>query len=217
MTKLLLTSIAALFLATGTAHAANITWEWNENIQSPIIFIRGKLVDEDVTTFKSALGEIAEGSGTANKRIWVDLISPGGAISAGLNIGGLIAYYGMGTVVAADKSQCLSACGLIWLAGNPRAVANGALVGFHAAWRGKGEVSSDGNALVGAYLNHLGFDYRAIRYFTQAAPDSIEILTEDKAAAIGLKAIFYKSHKIDTSSHTPETYCPSGQVPEPCR
>jgi len=107
MTKLLLTSIAALFLATGTAHAANITWEWNENIQSPIIFIRGKLVDEDVTTFKSALGEIAEGSGTANKRIWVDLISPGGAISAGLNIGGLIAYYGMGTVVAADKSQCL--------------------------------------------------------------------------------------------------------------
>ena len=84
-------------------------------------------------------------------------------------------------------------------------------------WSGKGEVSSDGNAVVGAYLNRLGFGYRAIHYFTQTAPNSMEILTEDKAADIGLKVMFYKSNRIDTSSRIPETYCPSGQVTQPCR
>ena len=82
-----------------------------------------------------------------------------------------------------------SACALIWAAGNYKAMAPNSLIGFHAAWEnndGETVVSSVGNALVGAYLQSIGFTETGIVFATIAGPDEINWMTIVDAQDAGL-------------------------------
>ncbi|WP_204269929.1 hypothetical protein, partial [Klebsiella michiganensis] len=68
---------------------------------------------------------------------------------------------GFATAVG-DDGLCASACGLAWLAGNPRLMAASARIGFHAASDRQRNITSVGNALIGSYLNHLGMQMTAV-------------------------------------------------------
>ena len=113
----------------------------------------------------------------------VSLSSLGGNVQAALAIGALVRREGLRTVVPA-RAVCASACGLVWLAGTPRAMGEESHVGLHAAYLRRNGISVEtgaANALIGAYLDRLGFDDRAIVYLTGAAPDEMTwILAADR-------------------------------------
>ncbi len=105
--------------------------------------------------------------------------SDGGSLVAGIRIGALIREKKFATVIP-DGAACASACALAWLGGARRFIGQGASVGFHAAYvlksNGPAE-SGSGNAVMGAYLNQLGFSENAILYITKTAPTSIQWMT----------------------------------------
>ena len=121
----------------------------------------------------------------------VVLNSRGGDVSAGINIGMTIKNNDWGTAVLSG-GECDSSCGLIWLAGSPRALHYRAKIGFHAVYYARsGAVSPDWNAVVGAYMERLGFGFDAIRYVTQTPPDQIEWLTAEKAKRYDIAVRFF--------------------------
>ena len=113
----------------------------------------------------------------------LSLSSLGGNVQAALALGEAVRREGLATTVPA-RGVCASACGLVWLAGTPRAMGQDAHVGLHAAYLRRNGVSVEtgaANALIGAYLGRLGFDDRAIVYLTSAAPDEMTwILPADR-------------------------------------
>ncbi len=116
----------------------------------------------------------------------VVLESPGGNLSAGLGIGRAIRLKSFGTMVPSG-AMCTSACALAWLGGVPRAMPPDAMIGFHAAHDQNQNVVSSGNALVGAYLTHLGLRDSAIIFITTASPVGMAWLTYDDAARYGIE------------------------------
>src|SRR5579864_4304561 len=150
-----------------------------------LIGLHGDIKPEDVATFRSA----ADAGGKAV----VVLDSGGGAALAGIEMGKLIHLKHFATFVPED-TLCASSCALMWLAGNPRLIAPGGAVGFHAVYISQGDgklmTSGSGNALVGAYLNQLGFSGDVIAYVTHAPPEKMGWLSEGTARAIGLDVVW---------------------------
>ncbi|MBV7518963.1 hypothetical protein [Ensifer sp. ENS12] len=75
------------------------------------------------------------------------------------------------------------------LAGSPKLLDDTSKLGFHAAYRlvnGRAFEYGAANALVGAYLNQLGLNDRAVVYITSAPPEGVEWLTADTASAVGI-------------------------------
>src|SRR5262249_54804640 len=115
--------------------------------------------------------------------------SPGGNLLAGIEIGRAIHLKGFGTYVP-DDIECASACALAWLGGRVRLMGAQGRVGFHAVYvngNGQPNVSSAGNALVGAYLNQLGLPTSAIVYITSAPPEGMQWLKFSDAQRVGIQ------------------------------
>jgi hypothetical protein len=129
------------------------------------------------------------------------LNSAGGRIVDAINIGHAVRTKRFLTVAG---SVCASACTFIWLAGVERGAFDDSAIGFHSAYitnGDKAEVSSSGNAVVGAYLTKLGFGYNAIIYFTQAAPDEAEWFNFAKARELGIKVTRLQGTKQAAQPH----------------
>ena len=113
----------------------------------------------------------------------LSLESLGGNVQAALALGEIVRREGLATTVP-SRGVCASACGLVWLAGTPRAMGEDAHVGLHAAYLRRNGVSVEtgaANALIGAYLGRLGLDDKAIVYLTSAAPEEMTwILPADR-------------------------------------
>jgi hypothetical protein len=167
------------FSPVSGAQAASIRYVSSE---VNIIAIEGEISPTDLATFERIVPDPA-------KKTAVVLSSPGGNVAAALGIGEAIHQAGYTTVVP-DGRICASACGLIWLGGSVRMVSETARIGFHAAYVGEGptaEESGVGNAMVGAYLAHIGLSYPAIAFLTSAAPSDMAWLHPDRAMAVGIR------------------------------
>lgn len=119
---------------------------------------------------------------------FIILSSPGGEVLESLAIGRLIRSKQFITAVPND-TLCVSACALIWLAGATRFGEPRSTIGFHAAYvyrNGRQEEIGVGNALIGAYMNELGFSDQAVAFVTSAPPEGIELLTPAKGRANGI-------------------------------
>ena len=134
----------------------------------------GDFVDQIVLTgaIEPNDGEIFERTPFTSGRTLVIFFSQGGSLLAALKIGRLIRARGLNTYVV-NEAVCASACALAWLGGVRRIMSSTAKVGFTPltwkAWEIKA-VTASGNALVGSYLNGLGYSDTAIYYLTSAAP-----------------------------------------------
>ncbi|SEH24145.1 hypothetical protein [Rhizobium sp. NFR12] len=171
--------LIAAILFTLPAQAADIQRE-NGSDGVDLISISGTFSEGDDVAFRKL-------AATSDRAIVV-LNSGGGNLQAGLEIGKAIRLRGFATAVPPD-ALCASACALTWLAGSPRLLDATSKLGFHAAYRlvnGKASESGAGNALVGAYLNQLGLNDRAVVYITSAPPEGVEWLTSQTAAAVGI-------------------------------
>lgn len=150
-----------------------------------IIAVSGPIEVGDSEKFVKAVGP--------NLPDLVLLGSPGGNLSEGLAIAAEIALLRLPTFVN-ERRGCFSACALIWVAGKPRIMNENARIGVHAAYHlveesGESlqmEVSSVGNANIGAFLNEIGLDIEAIEFFVRAAPNSIALLTISKAHELNI-------------------------------
>src|SRR5262249_24094397 len=114
--------------------AADITVHEPDGQARVFVDVVGQINDEDFKTFKEKTDQIYPiVVDHPNKQVIVTLISYGGHVKAGLQIGDQIRKRGMSTFVPGDRT-CTSACALIWLAGRPRNVGDTSLIGFHAVY-----------------------------------------------------------------------------------
>lgn len=177
-------ALVLLCLSGNSARAAEVSIGTRGSSNTPVISIVGEIVEGDDEKFRV----MARKAPTALVR----LDSPGGLIDPAMEIGRIIWYNDMGTFV--EDAECASACGLIWLAGQPRALSKNGKVGFHSVYHTASKTSvvqsSSGNALVGAYLNSLKLNAKVVEYVTSTSPSDMRWLTEVDAQAIGLDAFF---------------------------
>jgi hypothetical protein len=151
--------------------------------RSGYISINGDIADFDLQEFERVLTD------NPDARL-VLLESPGGRLEPALEIGKLIRKSGMWT---AAFGECASACAYIWMAGKSMVVSENTQVGFHSPYEGEDaeSVSSVGNALVGAYLNELGFSANVISYATSARPTDMQWLSPRDAQLLGLQIAYF--------------------------
>jgi hypothetical protein len=177
-----LAAIACIWLLslTGTpASGASITVVHQEKAGA-LVGIEGDLELADGEKFANLIRPLGNAVVLFNSR--------GGSLLAGLRIGQIIHSRGFGTLVP-DGDVCASACALAWVGGARRLLGPKAHLGFHAAYMddgGNGQVSSSGNALVGAYLDRLGLADDAIYALTDAAPNDIRWVDTASANQLGI-------------------------------
>lgn len=175
------------------SYSAQITLASESTSTKPaIVVISGEFVDGDEKTFTRTVLQIDDAV--------IVFTSPGGDLSAGINIGKAIRLKQFQTLVLRNDA-CASACALAWLGGTKRLMQPGSQVGFHAAYNNQnGSLieSGVGNALVGSYLNQLGLPERAVTYITSPAPESIQWLSFDDALQIGIDVSKFEPDEADT-------------------
>jgi len=189
---------AAIVMSVGVSasvFAAEVKAVRSTDAKTPnVILVVGELVQGDDARFGNAALQF-------DKAV-VFLHSPGGLADVGMAMGRAIRVKGFDTVVI-NGYPCASACALAWLAGNSKLMQRDAKVGFHAIYRqlgGSKQTSSTGNALVGAYLNQLGYPPKAITYITEADPNAIQWMSLADARRVGIDAIEFGG---DTPASTP--------------
>jgi len=210
-----ITLLASALLA-GTVLAANAAQIKDEGVfpgkngtEVHGISITGKIVTGDADKFER-LANSFQGMAI------VGLESPGGIVVEGLIMGELIHKKGFATGVP-DNATCASTCGLIWIAGSRRFLSTTSRVGFHAASI-DGEVTSTGNALIGAYLTRMDLSYAAVTYLTNASPDSMAWLHPDEARKVGIAFEVNDSEPAKSqafSAPRPAPATPTGSLASP--
>ncbi len=152
-----------------------------------LIVLRGVIEKGDADRFQGLVRSVIDGA--------VLFESPGGNLLEGLSIGRKIRDANFSTGVASDTA-CASACALAWLGGTTRYMDPSSLVGFHSAYieeNGRLSESGVGNALVGAYLNELGFGFDAVVFVSSAAPNEMNWLNASKARRAGIEVILLRA------------------------
>ncbi|MDB5413098.1 MAG: hypothetical protein JWR10_1433 [Rubritepida sp.] len=201
--------LVSLAPAPAVAQPASSVFATREGNTRTIV-IYGSIGPETETVFTQLLA--------ANQGARVMLNSAGGSLTPALNIGRLIRDSRLETFVP-DASGCFSACALIFLAGTERNIGQGARVGFHAAYvpqqGGPGQVSSSGNAVIGAYLSRLGFNDGAIRFLTAARPEQISIVkpVQFQEFGIGVRQVASRLPTIPAAPPTAASPAKNGLAP----
>jgi hypothetical protein len=157
----------ACLVFSGLAHGADISAHQVQESDTPVIIISGNIVSGDETTFRRISLEYDHAV--------VLLNSMGGALAPALSIGEAIRLREYVTVVPSG-SVCASACALVWLAGERRALSPSGKVGFHASYyedNGRLIETGVGNAVIGHYLSRLNLPERAVIFATSSSPHQI--------------------------------------------
>jgi hypothetical protein len=189
-----LLTLNTLFLATGLmllppcAKAAAI-FKMRYTDGSYMIHVGGMIKKGDAEIFAAVADQIPP-----DKRVEVVLTSGGGTLSR-LEIGRIIHRRKFRTVAI---GMCASLCADIWLAGEPRILYPGAAIGFRA-FRDQCKdttcegTSAAGNAVVGAYLNELGFKPELIWLLTKTPSSSILWMTPEALTQYNISYTPYTS------------------------
>jgi hypothetical protein len=185
MSRFLIQGIAILlfgvFVLPRISGAADISHVPMGDKASGLIIITGRLNDGDEKRFNLVMQRYSKGA--------VLLMSPGGNLLTGLEIGRIIRMRNFATGVA-PETRCASACALAWLGGTQRFMSSNSLIGFHAvSIVDKGAITETGlgNAVVGAYLTTLGLPLSAVVYISKASPDQITWLNLEDAKRVGIE------------------------------
>ncbi|NJO61057.1 MAG: hypothetical protein HC836_23185 [Richelia sp. RM2_1_2] len=153
-----------------------------------VVSIVGELVEGDFNKFKNLLENLN------NKNVVVFVSGPGGSLIESMLIGEYINEHKIKTVAS---GVCASGCAYIWLAGYKLGVDPETKLGFHSAYAASSDkkpaqVTGQGNALLGAYLSKLGYDYDLIAYVTMAELQQMEWMTASSARELNLQFYIVK-------------------------
>ena len=199
---------AVLFAATG-ARGASIEISPLDSAEQAIVSVSGPFEAADIEQFRTKTSALTKAS--------VVLVSDGGSLVAGIEIGTLMRLKGFASLVP-DGSRCASACALAWLGGSKRFMGATAQIGFHAAYVVKDGLpteTSSGNAIVGAYLNRIGLPDRAVIYITDSAPQEMRWLSLQDAELQGIDvSLFSPASPTKVTAVAPEPDAPPAIVRE---
>lgn len=153
----------------------------------------GEIVDGDADRLTNAI-VFASNRGWDIKRIWMH--SPGGELEAARQLGELVKLLEIQTGVAPD-SYCVSACVLIFAAGNKRVVYSTSRMGVHSA--GDQEANDAKAPLVeteGARATSVLFARRMAQY---GAPASVvtKLITTPPTGITWLNASDYRAWSVE--------------------
>jgi ATP-dependent protease ClpP protease subunit len=161
------------------AKGATITAQTIEGI--PMIFLSGgEIIAGDEIKFDAGIKDL----NFPNEAV-VFLNSEGGEVETSLLIANTIWARRFHTVVG-KNALCSSMCGIIWLSGSQKWVYPSSRIGFHSPYFPDKRISPGGAAIIGAYLAKIGLSDAAIRYLTEAEPNSMNWLTAEKARQLGI-------------------------------
>jgi hypothetical protein len=141
----------------------------------------------------------------------VNLNSPGGLVNDGLLIAEQIYSRNFDTYVS-SAAQCVSMCGIIWLAGARRYLDNEGRIGFHGAYvesdQGMYSVSGPGNAKIGAFLGKLDISHSAISFITNSQPNEFSYVDFQAANLLGFspQSIYLNSAGAETKPIDPVSF-----------
>jgi hypothetical protein len=173
-------AVAAGTLMLTSAQAAEISVVGPGETSMTIIAIAGQINAGDEDVFSSKV------KGLDPEKTAVALASEGGTFRPALVIANHIRLTGMSTLVPAGRT-CASSCAYIWLAGRVRMLDTDARVGFHGTFDARSGVpASQGNALLGTFLGHLGFGYDMVDWVVSAPAGTMHWLTPETAKRYGI-------------------------------
>lgn len=194
---LFLTLLLILFLAPKPSEAGNFEVFGPFN-QVHAILYKGQIEVGDGSEFLRLTEDV--------ERAIVFLESPGGLVSEGLTIASTIARRGYSTAVVADR-LCASMCGIIWVSGRNRYLDPESQVGFHSIYvkyeDGSTDISSSGNAEIGAYLNTIGLPVDAIKFLTTAGPREMVFIDHADARTYGIDTVLFKDGSVSPPEERP--------------
>lgn len=175
---------AASFLNQTSVHAAkfhdlsasNLMPSTAEN-GARIILMDGPVEKGDFERYQKIVAD--------SSQVTLIVQGPGGLVREAYSIGADINHRGYATMVFADNG-CYSSCAVIWLSGARRYMSETSKIGFHQVSESFGNVSGQGNARYGAYLNSLGLNKFAVNYLSSAKPEDIEYLNPGLAWVLGI-------------------------------
>ncbi|MEW9920483.1 hypothetical protein AB2B41_12780 [Marimonas sp. MJW-29] len=198
MNRLLITLGVISLLGTlfsSQAHAAEIQAYPGENGYQ-VIMITGPIMKGDGDAFYAIARE--------TPKAFVLLTSPGGLVEEGIWIAAEIAARGYHTWVL-PGAGCHSICAVMWVSGARRYMDKDSNISVHAAYEmaimadgsAKYSVSGSANAKIGAFLNELELSFKAIEYFTRAAPgEPLKPITPDIALWLDIDAHIVDGEEI---------------------
>jgi hypothetical protein len=184
---MMLTTVAALAVATPASAAKITVTKCGANCHT--VLLDGDIIPGDADRFKEAIYK------NSAFRAVVVLNSAGGSLLDGLDIGEFVKEKGFATFVRSGD-KCASACAYIWVAGSTQYFPKEgkASIGFHGSYmartnkegtldqNSKPSADPGGNAIIGAYLHQLGFNFKTISAFASPAPTEMLWLTTEKQA-----------------------------------
>ena len=187
--------LVALFAAVASGACPATINTISLDSDTSLVTVEGPLVATDADQFKTKTASIS--------KALVMLVSDGGNLYTGLQIGETIRLKNFASFVP-DGSRCASACALAWLGGTKRLMGKNSQIGFHSASDFKtGNISSAGDALIGAYLNKIGIPERVIVYVTSPSPSEIQWLNLEDAKNLGLDVEIFTAPSIYGSLEQP--------------
>lgn len=190
-------------LATATAHAASI--EYGSKVDGlNLITITGQIEEGDADKFNQVIAQLPG-------RSIVALESPGGVLIDGLNLGLAIHRHNFDTAVLPNET-CASVCGLMWLAGATRYMADTSKIGFHEAAFGDGSIAGQGNALIGAYLHEMGLKFDTVAYLTRSTPGEMTWLRPTEANRFGIAYSLFQTNTAQQQPPVQPQYSPPRTV-----
>ncbi len=184
---------ACLFavFVTGAASGATINVRLRGSPEDGLVTVVGPFGVSDIDDFRTKTAYLSKAI--------VAFSSDGGNLSAGIRIGEMIRVKNYATAVPVG-ARCASACALAWLGGTRRFMGEGAQIGFHSASAipsgqpDDEQITSIGNALIGAYLTRIGLPERAVVYITEATPREITWLSLTDAKQQGIEVSLFQPH-----------------------
>jgi len=167
MKKLFLTAIAALFLATSMTPAASASFV----VRDGDVYLSNTIERGDDRIFKAAIDD-----DTSVKRVVLN--SDGGNMEIAIAIADRIRTRGLSTYVA--DNSCASACVLIWAAGKPRRLSEGARLGLHCALlKPFNECDERATKEAADYLREVRAPERLIKLLASTGPFMVWVVPED--------------------------------------
>lgn len=182
-----LSAIWYLILAISTttiSYAAEINLVRGVKGEEDLINIKGNFKIGDENKFRALA--------LTSSKATVFLDSDGGMLQPAIEIGKIIRIKGFATAV--QDTICLSACAMVWLAGEPRMMSNLTSIGFHAPYKvdsgGKAKSDVTHGALAGSYLTSLGFSPKVVMFVVSAGANDLHLLNKATADRLGIAVTF---------------------------
>jgi hypothetical protein len=150
-----------------------------------VIQISGQLAEGDADVF---IREVKQANAAGKVVASVELNSTGGKLLEGARLAGVVKVGKISTTVA-EGAVCASACFLVFAAGDPKFVGDGALIGVHkASDKGGRETSASGEAtlLMARFAKDLGVSSAIIARMVSTPPKQIVWLNPQELRSMGI-------------------------------